>query len=116
MVQTLIFAAGQTREGMKWKITDAKTNGPADLTDATIALIIYDAVDRTTVIVNKSTPDVETLLPATLGEAQYFFADAAESGRVGRYEVELNPIDFADSSIGILTDMNIVLKQVGPGS
>lgn len=109
MVQTLIFAQGQTREGMKWTIIDTKINRPVDLTGSTVNLLVFDAVDRSTVIVQNT---ADLLIPETNGQCQYFFG-TGESDRVGTYEVELNPINFADGSVGILDDMQIVIKAVG---
>lgn len=117
MVKTLIFAQGQTREGMKWKLTEVDNNAPVDLTDSTINILVFDANDRVTVIIgNPDNPKAaEILLPATLGEAQYIFV-SPETDRAGTYEVELNPINFSDGSVGILDDMRIVIKPVGVGT
>lgn len=112
MVQTLIFAKGQTREGMKWTIIDTKTNKPVDLTGATVNIIAFDAADRTTIIIQNT---AELLIPETNGQCQYFFG-SGESDRAGTYEIELNPIDFASGDVGILDEMQIILKAVGPGS
>ncbi len=110
MVQTLIYAQGQTREGMKWTVTDTKTNKPVDFTGATVNVLVFDAIDRSTVIIEDT---AELLIPKTNGQCQYFFK-SGESDRAGRYEVELNPLEFAGGEVGILDDMQIVIKPVGP--
>lgn len=112
MVKTLIFAKGQTREGMKWSVIDTATNKAVNFTGAIVHVIVYDAVDRTTIIIDE---DCEILLPKTLGQCRYIPV-AGDMDRVGTYEVELNPIEFSDGSVGILDKMQIVVKDVGPGS
>ena len=105
--QTLIYARGNTREGMFWAFIDDFNNLPLNLSGATMDFVVYDPL-TSDVIISESG---EVLLPPGAGQVRYV-VQPGDMETLGNFNVDVKLV-FGDDTVGFVREMTIVITKTG---